>query len=117
MYSVTGLQFSYTQAPESMRSVLQGCWQLTVGVGNLIVTIIVGAKFFESQTYEFALFAGLMFVDMGIFAWLAIRYKAISLDELDKIDEEQKALEEPEKKDPLDFPGTSQEPTNERKID
>lgn len=65
MYSVTGLQFSYTQAPESMRSVLQGCWQLTVAVGNLIVTIIVGAKFFNSQVYEFALFAGLMFVDMG----------------------------------------------------
>jgi solute carrier family 15 (oligopeptide transporter), member 1 len=109
MYSVTGLQFSYTQAPESMRSVLQGCWQLTVGVGNLIVTIIVGAKFFNSQTYEFALFAGLMFVDMGLFMWLALRYKAIPLSELDKIDEEQKALESSEKKDPLDFPGTSNE--------
>lgn len=100
-----------------MRSVLQGCWQLTVGVGNLIVTIIVGAKFFNSQTYEFALFAGLMFVDMGLFTWLAIRYKAISLEELDKIDEELKALEGEEKKKPLDFPGSSQYDSNERKID
>jgi solute carrier family 15 (oligopeptide transporter), member 1 len=107
MYSVTGLQFSYTQAPESMRSVLQGCWQLTVAVGNLIVTIIVGAKFFNSQTYEFALFAGLMFLDMGVFMWLAIRYKSISLDKLNEIDDEQKALESSEKKDPLDFPGSS----------
>jgi len=87
MYSVTGLQFSYTQAPESMRSVLQGCWLMTIAVGNLIVIIIVGAKFFESQTYEFALFAGLMFLDMGLFAWLAYRYKAIPLDELEKLDD------------------------------
>lgn len=116
MYSVTGLQFSYTQAPESMRSVLQGCWLLTVAFGNLIVTIVVGAKFFNSQTYEFALFAGLMFLDMGIFMWLAIRYKAIPLDVLDQIDEDESALksEEKQEKDPMDFPGTSGE---ERRID
>lgn len=42
MYSVTGLQFSYTQAPDSMKSVIQGFWLLTVAVGNLIVTVIVG---------------------------------------------------------------------------
>lgn len=119
MYSVTGLQFSYTQAPESMRSVLQGFWQLTVGVGNLIVTIIVGAQIFKSQTYEFALFAGLMFVDMALFAFLALRYKAIPLDELKKIDDEQKSLDDRygEKNDPLDFPGTSQGDYDERKID
>lgn len=49
MYSVTGLEFSYSQSPESMKSVIQSAWQLTVGVGNLIVVIITGAKFFESQ--------------------------------------------------------------------
>jgi len=106
MFSVTGLQFSYTQAPESMRSVLQGCWQLTVAFGNLIVTIIVSVKFFDSQTYEFALFAGLMFVDMGIFMWLAIRYKPISLEELSKIDEEE-ANKKQGKTEALDFPGPS----------
>lgn len=96
-----------------MRSVLQGCWQLTVAVGNLIVTIIVGAKFFDSQTYEFALFAGLMFLDMGVFMWLAIRYKPIPLDQLKDIEDDQKALEDSEKKkNPLDFPGTSQDAQN-----
>lgn len=112
MYSVTGLQFSYTQAPESMRSVLQGCWLLTVAFGNLIVTIVVGAKFFNSQTYEFALFAGLMFLDMAIFMWLAIRYKAIPLDVLDQIDEGESALaieQKNEKGSIMDFPGTSGE--------
>ena len=95
-----------------MRSVLQGCWLLTVAVGNLIVTIIVGASFFSRQTFEFALFAGLMFVDMGIFIWLAIRYKSIPLETLNDVDEH-KALESSEKKDSLDFPGSSKDVHND----
>ncbi|CAG9803152.1 unnamed protein product [Chironomus riparius] len=99
MFSVTGLEFSFTQAPVSMKSVIQGCWLLTVAFGNLIVVIITGAKFFESQTYEFFLFAGLMFLDMIVFSWLAIRFKEIPLDLLENIDddgnvaEKQSALE------------------------
>lgn len=30
MFSITGLQFSFTQAPESMKSVLQGCWMVNL---------------------------------------------------------------------------------------
>uniref|UniRef100_A0A1L8E2G7 Oligopeptide transporter 1 n=2 Tax=Nyssomyia neivai TaxID=330878 RepID=A0A1L8E2G7_9DIPT len=77
MYSVTGFEFSYSQSPESMKSVIQSAWQLTVGVGNVIVTIIASARIFDSQAAEFFLFAGLMFVDMGIFAILAYRYKYV----------------------------------------
>jgi hypothetical protein len=50
---------------------------------------------------EFFLFAGLMFVDMIVFMWLARRYKAIPLEELDKVDDE--LLQNEEKKSPLDF--------------
>jgi len=75
MFSVTGLEFSYSQAPKSMKSVIQACWLLTVSFGNVIVIIIAEAKIFESQAYEFFLFAGLLFVDMLIFAYLAYRYK------------------------------------------
>lgn len=49
MYSITGLAFSYSQAPVSMKSVLQACWLLTVAFGNVIDAIIVGLKFFELQ--------------------------------------------------------------------
>ncbi|XP_049546778.1 peptide transporter family 1-like isoform X1 [Anopheles darlingi] len=86
MYSITGLEFSFTQAPESMKSVLQGCWQLTVAVGNLIVVIVAEAKIFDAQKWEFVLFAGLMFVDMGLFSILAWRYKAIPLKKYDEDD-------------------------------
>ncbi|XP_058054155.1 peptide transporter family 1-like isoform X2 [Anopheles bellator] len=87
MYSITGLEFSFTQAPQSMKSVLQGCWQLTVAVGNLIVVIVAEAKIFDAQKWEFVLFAGLMFVDMGLFAILAWRYKAIPLKTYDEEDD------------------------------
>lgn len=52
MFSVTGLAFSYAQAPLSMKSVLQACWLLTVAFGNVIDVIIVGARIFESQVSD-----------------------------------------------------------------
>lgn len=79
-------------------------FQLTVAFGNLIVVIIAGASIFESQKWEFFLFAGLMFLDMIIFMWLAKRYKAIPLEELDKVDED--LLRNEEKRSPLEFPGS-----------
>ncbi|XP_019695394.2 solute carrier family 15 member 2 isoform X3 [Felis catus] len=53
MFSVTGLEFSYSQAPSSMKSVLQAAWLLTVAVGNIIVLVV-------------AQFSGLVQVDMNM---------------------------------------------------
>ncbi|XP_053624000.1 peptide transporter family 1-like isoform X2 [Plodia interpunctella] len=79
MFSVTGLEFSFTQAPSSMKSVLQSVWLLTVAVGNLIVVLIVEGNFLDAQWKEFFLFAGLMLVDMLIFATLALRYRYVDV--------------------------------------
>lgn len=75
MFSVTGLEFSYSQAPLAMKSVLTACWLLTVAVGNVIVVIVAEANIFDSQASEFFLFAGLMFADMLLFMFMAYRYK------------------------------------------
>lgn len=75
MFSVTGLEFSYSQAPLTMKSVLQACWLLTVAIGNIIVVIVAELQLFQSQANEFFLFAGLMFVDMLLFMLLAYRYQ------------------------------------------
>ncbi|KAM3968972.1 peptide transporter family 1 isoform 2-T2 [Aphomia sociella] len=79
MFSVTGLEFSFTQAPASMKSVLQSVWLLTVAFGNLIVVLIVEGNFLDAQWKEFFLFAGLMFIDMLIFMTMAFRYKYVEL--------------------------------------
>jgi solute carrier family 15 (oligopeptide transporter), member 1 len=90
MFSVTGLEFAYSQAPTTMKSLLQACWLLTVAFGNVIVVIIAEAKIFESQAYEFFLFAALMVVDMALFGYLAMRYKYVTHGE--KKDEDENAI-------------------------
>lgn len=52
MFSVTGLQFAFTQAPESMKSLLQAAWLLTVAIGNLIVVIVAEVSIFDSQVND-----------------------------------------------------------------
>ncbi|RWS14184.1 solute carrier family 15 member 1-like protein [Dinothrombium tinctorium] len=80
MFSITGLEFSYSQAPSSMKSVLQAAWLLTVAFGNLLVVIIIEYLVFEKQTYEFFFFAGLMALDMLVFAIMAYFYVYVEAD-------------------------------------
>lgn len=75
MFSIPGYAFSYAQAPDTMKSVVQSIWHLTGTFGNLMVLFIVKFAFFKSQAHEFLLCAGIMFVDMLIFMTLAHRFK------------------------------------------
>ena len=68
MFLVTGLQFSYTQAPDSMKSVIQGCWQLTVAIGNIIVTIVVGKSLDYYQTMDLILINNVNFMQVQNFS-------------------------------------------------
>lgn len=78
MFSVTGLEFSYSQAPTSMKSVVQAAWLITVAVGNLIVVIVAKARFFNTASAESFMYCGLMGLDMLIFAIVAYFYKYIT---------------------------------------
>ncbi|XP_074032363.1 peptide transporter family 1 isoform X2 [Leptinotarsa decemlineata] len=77
MFSITGLEFSYSQAPSSMKSLMQACWLLTTAFGNLIIVIIESAKIFDKQSNDFFLYTGLMVVDIILFAFLAMKYKYV----------------------------------------
>ncbi|KAH9405939.1 hypothetical protein TYRP_014236 [Tyrophagus putrescentiae] len=77
-----------TKAPKSMKAVLQACWLLTVAFGNLIIAIIADAKIFPFQSYEFFFFAGLMIIDMGIFALMAYYYVPSKLAEEEEAENE-----------------------------
>uniref|UniRef100_H2Y3X6 Uncharacterized protein n=1 Tax=Ciona savignyi TaxID=51511 RepID=H2Y3X6_CIOSA len=68
--SITGLEFSYTQAPPSMKSVM-GFWLLTVSMGSVIVLVIAKSKMIARQAHEFLFFAALIGVATIIFALLA----------------------------------------------
>ncbi|MEB2329839.1 MAG: POT family MFS transporter [Ignavibacteriaceae bacterium] len=84
MISITGLEFSYTQAPNSMKSFIMGLWLLSVSLGNLITAIVNsllvspdnpdGLLNFTGPEY-FWFFAILMFVTGFVFVFYARRYK------------------------------------------
>ncbi|XP_049634476.1 solute carrier family 15 member 1 [Suncus etruscus] len=91
VFSVTGLEFSYSQAPSNMKSVLQAGWLLTVAVGNIIVLIVAGAGQFSEQWAEYVLFAALLLAVCIIFAIMARFYKYINPAEVEaQFDEDEK---------------------------
>lgn len=75
MFSISGISFAYSQAPSSMKSVIQALWCLTVAFGNLIVVIVAEAKFVENPVYEYFIFIGLLTLSTGSFIFLSWRYK------------------------------------------
>lgn len=43
LFSITSLSFSFTQAPKSMKAVVQALYLLTTALGNLIDIIVISA--------------------------------------------------------------------------
>merc|ERR1719489_638794 len=84
--SVAGLEFAYSQAPQSMKSVLQSFWLLTVSIGNIIVLIVAELSLIPNQADEYYLFAGLIAFAALVFLWLATRYKYVDENEFRRDD-------------------------------
>src|SRR5262249_23209464 len=74
LVSITGLEFAYSQAPRRMKSTVMGLWQLTVSLGNVLVSLIALIKLPLVQS--FWLFAGLMAATSVAFGLRARFYRA-----------------------------------------
>ncbi|KAL7730170.1 hypothetical protein ACLKA6_009433 [Drosophila palustris] len=74
LLSIPGLQFAFTQAPSSMKSVVTAAWFLNNAFGNLIVVIITELDVLSSQKAEYFFYAVLMLVCIIVFALLAFDY-------------------------------------------
>jgi POT family proton-dependent oligopeptide transporter len=87
LVSATGLEFAYSQAPNSMKGTIMSLWYLAITVGSLWVLIVnksvkndvvmgyisqTGMGVIAFQMYFFAAFA---FVAAAIFGWYATRYR------------------------------------------
>ncbi|XP_045463316.1 peptide transporter family 1-like isoform X2 [Harmonia axyridis] len=81
LFSITGLEFSYSQAPVSMKSVLSASFLLTDSIGNLLVVVIEAAKFSDRASYDFFFYTGLMVADMMVFWFLARNYKYVNFED------------------------------------
>lgn len=81
MVSITGLEFSYTQAPNSMKSSVMALWLLFIATGELVVgkfnawdINLDGTKKLTDYQY-FTFFTIVMFIAAAIFVVLACFYK------------------------------------------
>ncbi len=81
MVSITGLEFSYTQAPNKMKSAIMSAWLFTVALGNQFTARV---NFFilnkdgstkMSDYHYYLFFAGVMFVTAILFSIVAIFYR------------------------------------------
>jgi POT family proton-dependent oligopeptide transporter len=74
LVSVTGLEFSYTQAPRSMRSTIMSLWFLAIALGNLLTAVVSEVVSLQGAAY-FWFFAALMLLAALAFRAVARRYR------------------------------------------
>lgn len=74
LFSITGLAFAYSQAPITMKSVVQAAWLMTSAVGSLVVVVVAQSHFFTSQVLEFMFFAVLLTVATIMFMAMSCCY-------------------------------------------
>jgi proton-dependent oligopeptide transporter, POT family len=81
MVSITCLEFSYTQAPKNMKSLVMGIYYMSVSLGNAFTALVNffiqnedGSSKLEGASY-YLFFSGLMFVTAVLFIVVAMKYQ------------------------------------------
>lgn len=74
MFSITGLEFAYSEASPQLKSVVQALWLFTTAVGDLIVVIIFMLNIFSDVAVQMFVFGGIMLLVIFVFILLAIFY-------------------------------------------
>jgi proton-dependent oligopeptide transporter, POT family len=82
LFSTTGLEFAFREAAPSMKSTIMGFWQLTVALGNLLVSVLTtvlatkgGGHADSVSVSRFMLYAAMTFVVAILFSIVASFYR------------------------------------------
>lgn len=75
LFSATGLEFAFSQAPAAMRSTITSLWNLTTTVGNFLVVLVVALTVNYTASDRFYFFALLMLAVAVIFGLFSACYK------------------------------------------
>eukprot|EP00835_Amoeboradix_gromovi_P002495 NODE_143_length_17796_cov_0.252020.p3 type:complete len:513 gc:universal NODE_143_length_17796_cov_0.252020:9845-11383(+) len=75
LFSITGLEFAYSESPMTLKSMAQAGWLLTVAIGNLIVVIVAESKLFDLAN-EMIFFAMMIWGALILFISLSWNYRS-----------------------------------------
>ncbi|XP_041986920.1 uncharacterized protein LOC121738752 [Aricia agestis] len=67
MFAISGLEFSFMQAPKSMKTITIAAWYVSVAFGNLIVILVTQSKVFQNRATEFFVYAATLTIAMLVF--------------------------------------------------
>lgn len=81
LFSATGLEFAFSQAPAAMRSTITSLWNLTTTVGNFLVVLVVAVTVNYTEAERFYLFAALMLAVAVVFGIFSAFYKYKNVNE------------------------------------
>ncbi len=73
LFAVTGFEFVFREAPDTLRAVLMSLFLVTDAVGNIIIIVIAQVHIGTAST-KFFFYAGQMAVVVFVFIFLASRY-------------------------------------------
>ena len=75
---VSIVNFTYTQAPERMKSVLSSFIFVAFALGSLINIVVSSTNLVESQAYEFLIYSMAMIFNLILFVFLTKNHKPMS---------------------------------------
>jgi POT family proton-dependent oligopeptide transporter len=75
LVSVTALEFAYSEAPKTMKSIIMSLWFLTISLGNVFTGLVAKANPFQGAAF-FWFFSGLTLIAAILFAVVAKRYRS-----------------------------------------
>ena len=73
------LHIPTTQAPQSMKSIMQAAWQLTVAGGNIIVIIIAEGRFFSEQVCTLVMYFCMIVIIIILFLYNSLQNSSFLL--------------------------------------
>ncbi|GMR54462.1 hypothetical protein PMAYCL1PPCAC_24657, partial [Pristionchus mayeri] len=98
LFSITGIEFAYSQTGPSMKSLVQALWLLTTAIGDSVIVLITALDLFDDLAVQFFAYAGIMFVVICIYALMSIFYFDYQYytnpDEIDDDDDDEESIDE-----------------------
>ncbi|CAJ0566904.1 unnamed protein product, partial [Mesorhabditis spiculigera] len=74
LFSITGLEFAYSQSSPSLKAVVTAMWLFTQALGDAVIIVIDELDLFQNLAVEFFVYSGILFVVVVVLLLLSIFY-------------------------------------------